>query len=97
MQTPEIIKNEKEQQFEIHLEGEKAFMQYRLHDGKIALMHTEVPDKLGRRGLATALVEYALKYARDHKLPVLAYCPFVVTYLKRHPDQMDIVVNLPNP
>lgn len=92
MATFEIINNEKEQQFEIQQDGEKGVLQYRLHDGQIVLMHTEVPDSLGGRGIASALAEYAFGYARTHHLPVKVYCPFVLAWLKRHPEQMDIVV-----
>ena len=92
MATFKITNNEKEQQFEIRLEGEKGVLQYRLHDGQIVLMHTEVPDALGGRGIASALAEYAFGYARTHHLPVKVYCPFVLAWLKRHPEQMDIVV-----
>lgn len=81
-----ILNNEKEQQFQVRMEGEMAFLEYRFYNGDIALMHTEVPAKLGGRGIANALAEYALNYARGHKLPVRVYCPFVTGYLKKHPE-----------
>jgi predicted GNAT family acetyltransferase len=56
------------------------------------LMHTEVPEKLGGHGIGTALAEYALQYARKNNLPVKVYCPFVLTYLKRHPGYQDLIV-----
>lgn len=81
-----ILNNEKEQQFQVRMEGEMAFLEYRFYNGEIALMHTEVPDKLAGKGIASALAEYAFHYARDHKMPVKVYCPFVAAYLKRHPE-----------
>ena len=92
MSTFDITNNEREQQFEVIVEGEKALIQYRFKDGALVLMHTAVPDKLGGRGIATALAEYAFSYARAHHFPVIVYCPFVAAWLKRHPEQMDIVV-----
>ena len=73
-------------QFEVREKGELAFLSYRLHHGKIALMHTEVPEKLSGKGIASALAEYAMKYAREHHIPVIIYCPFVAAWLKRHPE-----------
>ncbi len=69
-----------------------AGLEYRLHEGMIVLMHTEVPATLGGRGIGTALAEYALKYARANHLPAKVYCPFVAAYVKRHPEYQDIVV-----
>ena len=92
METLNIINNEQRQQFQLEIEGELASLEYRLHDGQIVLMHTEVPAALGGRGIGTALAEYALKHAKAHDLPVKVYCPFVAAYLKRHPEYQDIVV-----
>jgi len=87
-----ISNNEQQQQFQAKIDGELAWLEYRLHDGQIVLMHTEVPELLGGRGIGSALVEYALNYARARHLPVKVYCPFVAAYVRRHPEQQDIVV-----
>jgi predicted GNAT family acetyltransferase len=92
MEMLSIFNNEKEQQFQTVLEGKKASLEYRMHEGVLVLMHTEVPEKLGGRGIASALAEYGMNYARTRHLPVKVYCPFVQTWLKRHPEQMDIVI-----
>jgi uncharacterized protein len=91
MQQFAIVNNEKEQQFEARLEGEMGSLVYRMHEGKLVLMHTEVPEKLGGRGIASALAKHALDYGRSRHLPVKVYCPFVLAYLKRHPEEMDII------
>ena len=88
-----ITNNDQRQQFQAEIDGQLASLEYRLHEGRIVLMHTEVPPALGGRGIGSALVEYALNYARTHHLPVKIYCPFVAAYVKRHPEQQDIVVN----
>jgi predicted GNAT family acetyltransferase len=86
-----IVNNEQQQQFQVRVDGELAYLEYRLYKGDIALMHTEVPDKLSGRGIASALAEYALKYAREHKIPVMVYCPFVASYLKKHLEYRDVL------
>lgn len=87
-----IFNNEEQQQFQATINGESASLEYRLYDGKIVLMHTEVPENLGGRGIGSALAHYALDYARTRHLPVKVYCPFVLTFLKRHPEYQDLVV-----
>src|SRR6187455_2964513 len=81
-----IINNEQLMHFEIHEGDEIAFLEYRFYKKNIALMHTFVPEDLRGNGLASALAAYAFKYARDHKKPVMVYCPFVSSYIKRHPE-----------
>jgi predicted GNAT family acetyltransferase len=72
--------------FEIH-EGETiAFLEYRFHKKDIAFIHTEVPESMEGKGVGSALVKHAFEYARENNKPVMVYCPFVSTYMKRHPE-----------
>ncbi len=79
-----IINNEKLMHFEIHENDEVAFLEYRYYKKDIAFMHTEVPESMSGRGVAGALAQYAFQFAKQHKKPVMVYCPFVGGYLKRH-------------
>ena len=92
MEPVTVLNNEQQMQFQVKLDGEAAFLEYRMHDGVLVLMHTEVPEKLGGRGVGKALAEYAFQYARARHLPVKVYCPFVQAWLKKHPEYTDIVV-----
>ena len=87
-----IFNNTERQQFQVSVENDLATLEYRLYDGKLVLMHTEVPEKLSGHGIGTALAEYAFQYARANQLPVKVDCPFVQAYLKRHPEYNDLVV-----
>jgi|GEM_PF-197333 len=92
MQHYNIIDNKQRQQFQLPIEDELAFLEYRLKDDMIVLMHTEVPERLGGRGIGTALVVAASDDAQAHNLQVKVYCPFVKKYLDRHPELMPLVV-----
>jgi len=87
-----ILNNEQNMQFQLFLDDEMAYLEYRMHDGILVLMHTDVPDKLGGKGIASALAGHAFNYARAHNMKVKLYCPFVLTWVKKHPEQMDIVI-----
>jgi len=91
MEQLTIINNEQQQQFQVRVGDELAYLEYRLYKGDIALMHTEVPEKLSGKGIASALAEYAIQYARERKIPVMVYCPFVASWLKKHPGNRDVL------
>jgi predicted GNAT family acetyltransferase len=81
-----IINDKEQMQFEIHTDGEVASLVYRFYKKDIALMHTEVPARLGGKGIASALAQYAFEWAKEHDKKVMVYCPFVAGYLKKHPE-----------
>lgn len=89
----EVTNNEKGLQFEAHLDGEVGVLQYRFRKGNIALMHTLVPDAIGSRGVATALAQYALEWAKTHNKKVLPYCAFVAAFLTNHPQYNHLVAS----
>jgi uncharacterized protein len=51
------------------------------------LQHTEVPPAGRGRGIGDALVRAALHYARERGARVMATCPYVQAWLRRHPDE----------
>ena len=51
------------------------------------LQHTEVPPSGRGKGVGDALVRAALGYARERGARVMATCPFVQAWLRRHPGE----------
>ena len=84
MSDIKVTNNTGNQQFEVHMDDEVAVLIYRFYKDDIALMHTEVPQKLEGKGIASALAKYAFEWAKEHKKKVMVYCPFVAAFLKRH-------------
>lgn len=78
--------------FEIEQNGEVAYLEYSLGGNVLGLMHTEVPEKLRGKGLASSLAETAFRWARDNKFKVDVVCPLVQSYLAKHPEYSDLVV-----
>lgn len=72
--------------FETILNGVTAFVQYRLTDGKLDILHTIVPQPIEGRGIAAALVKSAYDYALEKNLIPLATCSYAIAWLKRHPE-----------
>jgi predicted GNAT family acetyltransferase len=66
--------------------GHEAELLYRVRNGRLILVHTEVPIELEGHGIGGKLVTAAVDYAAEHGLVVVPSCPFAVTWLDRHPD-----------
>ncbi len=96
MEPLTILDNQQNQQFEIFIDDDRAWLEYRIKDNALYLMHTEVPENMAGKGVASALAAHAFNYARAHHMKIKAYCPFVVTWLKKHPEQIDIVIPPPS-
>jgi len=79
--------------FEIERNGEIAYLEYSLSPGVLELIHTEVPKKVRRMGLASSLAETALQYARRNNLKVDIICPTVREYINKHPEYSDLVLH----
>jgi uncharacterized protein len=77
--------------FELDVEGDIAFANYRLTPQAVVITHTETPRALRGRGLASELVKGALELIRADGRKVVAGCGFVVDYLRKHPEDADLV------
>ena len=91
LENIELVKNETDKQFEMVVDGHKAFIQFNELSDRIALVHTEVPEELGGKGVGTALVEKTLNFIKESGKALMPYCPFVFAYIKRHPEWKSIV------
>jgi predicted GNAT family acetyltransferase len=83
--------NQTRRRFELDVEGEIAFANYRRTPAAVVITHTETPRTLRGRGIASELVKGALELIRADGKKVIAGCSFVVDYLRRHPEYADIV------
>jgi uncharacterized protein len=72
-----------------HVVGE---ILYRLAPDHAVLLHTEVLPSLENKGLGARLVAGSLDDIRARGLHVVAICPFVRSYIRRHADYADLVV-----
>lgn len=83
--------NEALSRFEVSADGHTAFLEYSEDGNRLELVHTEVPEALGGRGIAGDLARGALAYARARGMRVRVTCEFVRGWLERHPEERDVV------
>jgi predicted GNAT family acetyltransferase len=67
------------------------FIRYHLRDGVITMIHTEVDPAHGGHGYAARLAQGALDDARERGLAVMPSCPYVASYIEKHPEYADLV------
>jgi len=90
--TYDVRNNEKQSQYETTVDGHVAYTAYDLEDpNRIVFTHTVVPEELAGRGVAGAIVKFALDDARARKLTVVPQCPYVAAYIKKHPEYEDLL------
>lgn len=89
----QVVHNEAAERFEAVVEGQLAKANYRLDDGVMRMVHTEVPRALEGRGIAAALVQAAMAHARAHGLKVAPVCSYVRAYMRRHPETRDVLAD----
>ena len=88
----DIIHNEKEHKFFIHIGGEECSLIY--SELSIKLWNFEstiVPEKIKERKIVESVIEYAIAFVKDHNIKILASCEEVQDFLFRHKDLKDLV------
>ncbi len=80
--------------FEMLSGGAVAFVEYsRAGDGRIALLHTEVPEALSGKGVGSKLVRGVLDSIRAEGAKVVPRCEFVAAYVAHHPEHRDLLAD----
>ena len=68
------------------------FATYRLVGRRrVVFIHTEVDDGHSGQGLAERLAQFALDDVRAAGKRIVAVCPYIASYLRKHPEYDDIV------
>jgi predicted GNAT family acetyltransferase len=67
--------------------------EYELTDdrGPIVFTHTEVVEEVEGQGVAGKLARIALDDVRRRGLRIVAECPYITSYVKRHRDWDDLI------
>jgi predicted GNAT family acetyltransferase len=88
---PVVVDDPAAARFELRIDGELAQLVYERTGDRLTLLHTEVPDSLGGRGLGGRLVRAALASAAGDGLTIVPSCPFARRWLEGHPDEAGAV------
>ena len=87
-----MVDNPAEHRFELLVGGQLAgFAAYREGERTHVLTHTEVDSAYEGQGLGSVLIRGALDEIRARGHSALPVCPFVRSFVERHPDYLDLV------
>ena len=87
----DVVHNAANYRFELDVEGQTVFTEYRLSPGVMTFYHTLTPQALRGRGLAARVVQTALEFARAERLKVVPLCWYVNEHIKAHPEFRDLL------
>ena len=86
-----VSDNPQRSRYELAIEGDIAFIDYRRVGKKRVLLHAEVPPELRGRGVAAELTAGALELVRAQGDSVEARCPYVAQFIARNPQFQDLL------
>ncbi len=72
-----IIHDKEIQRFTLDINGELARVDYTLRDGKMYLVHSEVPYNLRGQGIGKVLVEKTFEKLTEEKYSAVAVCSYI--------------------
>lgn len=86
-----VIDNGEAHRFEAAVEGSTAVVEYNLVSGGIVIAHTEVPQALEGRGIASRMFAAVVETARQRQLRIIPVCPIFALWIKRHAEAQDVL------
>jgi predicted GNAT family acetyltransferase len=87
-----VIENTQESRFELPIaDGALAAAYYRVEDGRVVLIHTEVPSEFSGQGIASRLAHGTFELLRKTGRKAILKCPFMSRFFVKHPEHADIV------
>ena len=87
-----IADNPEAKRFEGRVDGELVgVVEYIPLPGKVIATHTEVPKAHEGKGIASQLVAGVIDHLRAEGRLLQATCPYVSSWLRRHPEAWDVV------
>ena len=90
--TDDVTDNVAEHRYEFRVGDDVAFLTYfDRRGGARSLVHTEVPAALEGKGIGGRLVKAVLDDAEARRLRIVPLCPFVRSYLARHPEYAKLI------
>ena len=93
-----VRQNLDEQRYEALVDGRLAgWVTYVEQPGRIAFVHTEIQPEFEGHGVGGRLAAAALDDAKARGLAVMAQCPFVAEYIRRHPQYQDLLADADDP
>ena len=87
-----VVDNPSAERYEAHVGTElAAILQYKVHGDHVAFTHAETDPRWEGKGVASRLAQLALDMTIDNGHFIVPQCPFIVSYIERHPHYRDYI------
>lgn len=89
----EVTRNDEQHRYELRQDGRLlGFAEFRaIGDLAVMLPHTEIEPGHEGEGLGGQLARTALEDIRTQGKLVVPMCPFIASYIRKHPEYLDLV------
>lgn len=87
-----ITHDEAGHRFLVDVEGHRCLLEYDLAGSVMTITHTGVPEAVGGRGIAAALMREAFETARRRAWRVIPACSYARVFIQRHAEYADLIV-----
>ena len=87
-----VTNNPDQKRYELRIDADEiAAAYYRIDDGNIVLIHTEVPFEHAGEGFGKELAAGVFSLLRANRQKAILRCAFMGGYVARHPENLDLV------
>jgi predicted GNAT family acetyltransferase len=88
---PPVVDQPEQERFVLEWNGTTARLEYEARDDRLVLLHTEVPEQLGGRGVGGLLVKAGVARAERDGLRLAPWCSYARKWLQDHPEAVSSV------
>ncbi len=87
-----VKENPDKSRYEVFVDGQPVGFTEYVPSGEMVIMpHTEIAQPYEGQGIASVLVQGALDDLRAKGQKIYPLCPFVVEWLRKHPEYQDLI------
>lgn len=87
-----VTENTQQHRFQLPIaDGAFAAAYYRIENGRVFLIHTEVPSEYSGQGIASQLAHGTFELLRATGRKAVPKCPFIGRFLIKNPQYSDVV------
>lgn len=89
--TSTITDNREKRRFELDIDGQIAFANYRREGTRLVIPHVEAPPPLRGTGAAGRLMQGVMEIARAEGLKIVPLCGYASAWIRRHKEHHDLL------
>ncbi|MFN4090143.1 MAG: GNAT family N-acetyltransferase [Alphaproteobacteria bacterium] len=89
--TDTLLEDRAGGRFELLIDGQVVFADYRRQDGRLVIPHVEAPPALRGTGAAGRLMRAVTDLARAEGLKIRPLCGYASAWMRRHPETHDLL------